>query len=225
VIIAVIPKNNSNRMVTYKIIPTDAIATAIAAFLTSSCPTIGETTLTLGSFPYLSPKNCLTSFTFSLDNTVSKRLTAITFLSPEMTIDLASKPNSSKPSLISSELSALSANTSTRVPLVKSIPGLSWKRASEIPPSTTIKVEAIKNFLRCWTTLTLRFINVASFSSFAAMSLIESFLTPNHVGRFFKNGLLIQSCINNLVPNTAVMKLTKILTINMVANPLIELVP
>src|SRR5690625_7094042 len=51
------------------------------------------------------------------------------------------------------------------------------------------------------------------------------FLTPNKPGRFFKNFVFIHKLKSNLVPKTAVIKLTKILMINRVAKPLTELVP
>src|SRR5699024_9099537 len=188
-------------------------------------PTIGDTTLTLGSLPYCSPKCCFTSFTWSSDKTVSNRLTAISLLSPERTIDFASKPSTSKPSSISSVVNDSSASTSTLVPLVKSIQVFILKTVKEITPTITLANEAYRNFFRCCTTSIFRFMNVASFSSFAAISLIDFFFTPNHVGRFFKNGLRIQSESNNRVQKTAVRKLTRILIIKIVANPLTELVP
>src|SRR5699024_2448700 len=206
-------------------IPIAAMAKAFTAFFTSSCPTIGDTTLTLGSCSYFSIKQSFTVLISASDKTVSYRITPISLFSPDKTTDFAVKPNSSVACSISSVVKLLSDKTSTREPLVKSMPGFNCKNVSEITPITTTVIVVVKIFLRCFTISTRRLKMVGSTSSFAEICWMSEAFTPNHPLRFVKNPLVTHKPRKNLVPNTAVKKLNKILTINIVANPLTELVP
>src|SRR5699024_3483584 len=166
-----------------------------------------------------------TSFIFSLFNTESYRTTAISPFSPDVTIDLASKFNSSIASSIDAVVIVSSDKISTRDPLVKSIPGFNCKNDKDAIPIINNEIVKVKIFLRCFTISTRRLKIVGSTSLFLLISSISFFLTPNQPLRFVKKPLWIHKLNNNLVPNTAVKKLIKILTINIVANPLTELVP
>src|SRR5690625_3147437 len=144
-----------------------------------------------------------------------------------MTIDFASRPSSPNPSSTSSAVNLLSTldKISILEPLVKSIPGFNWKMSMEATPVINNIIVVIKNFFRCLTILSSRLNNFGSSIVVSVISLIDSLLTPNQPFRFDKKPLSIHNPNNNLVPKTAVRKLIKILTMSIVAKPLIELVP
>src|SRR5699024_8315992 len=144
---------------------------------------------------------------------------------PDVTIDLASKSNSFIASSIDAVVIVSSDKISTREPLVKSIPGFNCKNDKDAIPIIINEIVKVKIFLRCFTISTRRRKIVGSTSLFLPISSISFFLTPNQPLRFVKKPLWIHKLNNNLVPNTAVKKLIKILTINIVANPLTEIVP
>src|SRR5690606_1175358 len=115
-----------------------------------------------------------------------------------------------------------SPEISTREPLVKSVPKFNPKTNNETMPTIKNTLEKMKNLLRCLTKsnqmLTFRSSPLAKFA-------ISDRFTPNHPGLLSRNLLFTQSSSNILEPYTAVKKLTKMLTINMTAKPLTELVP
>src|SRR5699024_4320187 len=151
--------------------------------------------------------------------------TAISLFSPDKTMDFGSNFNCAKSSSIISSVNGSSAKTSILEPLVKSIPGFNFKNVRESTPKTTKLVVAIKIFLRCLTILGERLKIVGSTSSSVSRSWICDGFTPNQPFRLVKRPLSTHKPRSNLVPYTAVKKLTNILTINIVANPLTELVP
>ena len=115
---------------------------------------------------------------------------------------------------------------SIRVPLEKSIPKLSLFIPSEIDPAIIIAILNAKNFFMCFVKLNHSNL-VGKFNELIPnlVSWIDFLLTPKYPGWLLKKLDLTNRPSNNLVPNTAVIKLTKIDSNNIVAKPLTLLVP
>ena len=115
---------------------------------------------------------------------------------------------------------------SIRVPLEKSIPRLSLFIPREIDPAIIIAILNAKNFFMCLVKL-IHSNFVLKLSEFIPnlVSWICFLLTPKYPGLLLKILEFTNRLNSNLVPNTAVIKLTSIDSNNIVANPLTLLVP
>ena len=157
---------------------------------------------------------------------LSLEWTVACFLSGVKTIFSSFTPNDDKSCFTCSVVNSVFDAISIRVPLEKSIPKLSLNIPNEIVPAIIIAILNAKNFFIFFVKLNHSNF-VFNFNELIPNldSWIDFLLTPKYSGLLLKILEFTNKLNSNLVPNTEVIKLTRIDSNNIVAKPLTLLVP